>query len=160
VKTNRNVTSLPSAGLLILRLVVGMTFLLHGLDKLGDLAAAERYFASLAIPAPGLMAPFVAVTETIGGALLIAGLGTPLIGAALGVDMLVALGTAHHDLVFFVANGGIELELLLAGASFAIALSGAGRFSVDGALGLPRRLSRRLRATAADHFARTGRAGV
>jgi putative oxidoreductase len=81
--TDGNLTTLPSAGLLILRLVVGVTFLLHGLDKLGDLAAEERFFASLDIPAPGLLAPFVAVTETVGGVLLIAGLGTPLVGAAL-----------------------------------------------------------------------------
>jgi putative oxidoreductase len=158
--TDGNLTTLPSAGLLILRLVVGVTFLLHGLDKLGDLAAEERFFASLDIPAPGLLAPFVAVTETVGGVLLIAGLGTPLVGAALGVNMLVALATAHDDLVFFVGDGGIELELLLAGASFAIALSGAGRFSADSALGLPRRVWRRVGAGAAARVARTRRAGV
>jgi putative oxidoreductase len=148
---------MTAAGLLILRLVVGVTFRLHGLDKLGDLAAAERFFASLDIPAAGLVAPLVAVTETGGGVLLIAGLGTRLVGAALGVNMLVALVTAHDDLVFFVDDGGIELELLLAGASFAIALSGAGRFSADSALGPPRRVSRRVGAGAARRFARTGR---
>jgi putative oxidoreductase len=130
-------SALPSAGLLVLRLVVGVTFLLHGLDKLGDSDAAERFFASLDIPAPSVVAPFVGLTETGGGLLLIAGLGTPLVGAALGIDMLVALATAHDDVVFFVAVGGIELELLLAGASFAVALTGAGRFSADSALDLP-----------------------
>ncbi len=160
METDRHLTTLPSAGLLILRLVVGLTFLLHGLDKLGDLAAAERFFASLDIPAPQLAAPFVAVTETGGGVLLIAGLGTPLVAAALGINMLVALVTAHDDLVFFVGDGGIELELLLAGASFAIALSGAGRFSADSALDLPRRAARRVGAGAAGRLARTGRAGV
>jgi uncharacterized membrane protein YphA (DoxX/SURF4 family) len=54
MNTDRDPTTLLSAGLLILRLVVGVTFLLHGLDKLSDLAAAERFFASLDIPAPGL----------------------------------------------------------------------------------------------------------
>jgi putative oxidoreductase len=129
---------LPGAGLLVLRVVVGVTFLVHGLDKLGDIAAAERFFAALDLPAPGLLAPLVAVTETLGGVLLIVGLGTPLVAAALGVNMLVALATAHDDIVFFVSEGGIELELLLAGASCAIALSGAGRFSADGALGVRR----------------------
>ena len=50
-----------NAGLLVLRLVVGVTFLMHGLDKLGDLAGTEELFASLEIPAPGPMAPFVAL---------------------------------------------------------------------------------------------------
>jgi hypothetical protein len=92
-------TSVVSAGLLVLRLVVGVTFLLHGLDKLGDFSGTEELFASLEIPAPGLMAPFVALTETAGGLLLIAGFATPLVG---------------------------------------VVLTGAGRFSADAALDLPR----------------------
>jgi putative oxidoreductase len=136
--------TLPNAGLLSLRVVVGVTFLLHGLDKLGDLPAAEQLFRSFGIPAPGLMARFVGATETVGGPLLIAGLATRLAGAALTVNMLVALATAHDELNFFVADGGIELELLLAGASLAIALAGGGRFSLDAALDLPRRAHERI----------------
>lgn len=129
--------TMVSAGLLVLRLVVGVTFLLHGLDKLGDLAGTERFFASLDIPAPGLMAPFVALTETVGGLLLIAGLATPLVGVALAVDMLVALVTAHIDEGFFVRDGGIELVLLLGSTTLALALTGPGRLSADAALDLP-----------------------
>ena len=140
-----NPTTLPSAGLLVLRVVVGVTFLLHGLDKLGDLAGAEQLFASLGIPAPGLTAPFVAVTEVAGGLLLIAGLATPLVGAALAIDMLVALLTAHLGQGFFVRDGGIELTLLLGSASLGIGLAGAGRFSLDASLDLPQRFLQRVR---------------
>jgi putative oxidoreductase len=133
-------TTGQNAGLLLLRLVVGLTFLLHGLDKLLDLSGAEQFFASLDIPAPALMAPFVAVTETVGGLLLIAGLGTPLVGAALAVDMLVAIATAHLGDGFFATDGGFELELLLGTASVALILTGAGRFSADAALDLPAHL--------------------
>jgi putative oxidoreductase len=146
-------TTLPGAGLLALRVVVGVTFLVHGLDKLGDLAGTEQFFASLAIPAPGLMAPLVAVTETVGGLLLVAGLATRFVGAALTVNMLVALVTAHDELAFFVADGSIELELLLAGANLAIVLAGAGRFSLDEALGLERRISRWWRDQGVDALA-------
>jgi putative oxidoreductase len=141
-----NPTTLPSAGLLVLRVVVGVTFVLHGLDKLGDLSGAEQLFASLGIPAPGLMAPFVAVTETVGGVLLIAGLATPLVGAALAIDMLVALVTAHLGQGFFARDGGFELVLLLGGASLGIGLAGAGRFSLDASLDLPQRSLQRVRA--------------
>jgi uncharacterized membrane protein YphA (DoxX/SURF4 family) len=41
MKVDRESTTVPSAGLLILRLVVGVTFVLHGLDKLGG--AAGRF---------------------------------------------------------------------------------------------------------------------
>jgi putative oxidoreductase len=144
-----NLTTLPSAGALVLRLVVGITFVAHGLDKLGDLSGAEQFFASLDIPAPGLMAPFVGVTETVGGVLLIAGLATPLVCTALAIDMLVALLTAHVGHGFFVSDGGIELALLLGGASVGIGLAGAGRFSLDAALDLPQRVSQRVRGVIA-----------
>ena len=58
--------------------------------------------------------------------------------------MLVALVTAHIDQGFFVDAGGFELVLLLGGASLAIALTGAGRFSVDAGLGVTRRLWQRV----------------
>src|SRR4051794_10629579 len=50
----------------------------------------------------------------------------------------LALVTAHIDEGFFAADGGIELLLLLGGASLAVVLMGAGRFSADAALDLPR----------------------
>jgi len=134
-------TTLPSVGLLVLRIVVGATFLVHGLDKLIDLTEAERFFASQGIPAPALMAPLVGVTETVGGVLLIVGLLAPLAAAALTIDMLVALATTHIDQGFFVADGGIELVLLLSGASLAIVLAGPGRFSLDAVSGLGRHMS-------------------
>jgi putative oxidoreductase len=46
------------------------------------------------------------------------------------------LVTAHVDQGFFVNEGGFELVLPLGGASLGIALMGAGRFSVDAALGV------------------------
>lgn len=118
-------------GLLVLRLVVGMTFLLHGLDKLADVGKVEQTFAGLGIPAPALMAPLVTMTETIGGVLLIAGLLTPIAAAALAIDMLVAALTAHTGKGFFVSDGGYELVLLLGTGSLALLVAGAGRFSLD-----------------------------
>ena len=125
-------------------LVVGGTFLLHGIDKLGDMSGTERFFASLDIPASGLMMPFVPATETVGGAVLIVGLATPLIGLALAGDMLVALLTAHIDEGFFVDEGGFELVLLLGGARVATTHTGAGPFSVD-ALAVTRLRRQRVR---------------
>lgn len=130
-----------NTALLLLRLVVGVTFLVHGIDKLGDLSGTEAFFASLGIPVPELMSPFVAITETAGGLLLIAGLATPLVGVALAADMLVAYLTAHIGKGFFVEDGGGELVLLLGGTSIAVALTGAGRFSTDAALGLTTRVA-------------------
>jgi putative oxidoreductase len=136
--------ALRDAGLLVLRVVVGATFLVHGLDKLIDLAAAESYFGSLDIPAPAVMAPFVGVTETIGGGLLVLGLTTRLVGVALAGDMLVAFLTEHISDGFFVDKGGGEFVLVMAAACLALVLTGAGRFSGDSALGVGRRFWQRL----------------
>ena len=75
------------------------------------------------------------------GVLLIAGLATPLVAAALTIDMLVALLTTHIDQGFFAADGGMKLVLLLGVASLAVALAGPGRFSVDAVSGLGRQVS-------------------
>ena len=130
-----NPATFESAGLLVLRLVVGTTFLLHGLDKFGDLSGWEQFFAAQSIPAPGVMAPLVGATETVGGVMLIVGLATPPVAAALMVDMLVALFTTHIDHGFLVADDGIELVLLLAGAGLTLAHAGPGRYSVDAVSG-------------------------
>ena len=46
---------------------------------------------------PGVMAPFVAVTEAVGGLLMTVGLATRLAGAVSTVDMVVGLLTGHDD---------------------------------------------------------------
>jgi putative oxidoreductase len=126
--------------LLAVRTVVGLTFLMHGLDKLSDVGAVEENFAGLGIPAPGVMAPFVAALETVGGIALIAGALAPVFAFGLAINMLVAALTVHIDKGFFVADGGYELVLLLGVASLAIAIAGAGRFSVDATLRLAQRV--------------------
>jgi putative oxidoreductase len=133
-------SSRTDLALLLVRVVVGLTFLVHGLDKLGDLNGTEQLFDSLNIPLPGLMAPFVALIEVVGGIALIVGLLAPFFGLALAGDMLVAALTQHIDKGFFVTDGGYEFVLILGIASLGIMLAGAGRFSVDGALRLGERL--------------------
>ena len=118
-------------GLLLLRLVLGTTFLLHGIDKLGDLAGVQQGFEQLGIPIAGFMAPLVALTETVGGAMLILGLMTPLAGFALTINMLVAGLTAHAGKGFFAQDGGYEFVLVLGITAFVLAVAGAGRFSAD-----------------------------
>lgn len=119
------------AGLLILRIAVGITFVAHGIDKLVDLSSATEFFDALGLPLAGWLAPLVGVAETSGGVLLIVGLATPLAGLALGGDMLVAFLTAHAEHGFFVTDGGGEFVLLLGAACIALAATGAGRISLD-----------------------------
>src|SRR6478735_10419669 len=88
----------------------------------------------MGVPAADVMAPAIAVLELAGGIALILGILTRVVAALLVVDMLGALFLVHAPAGIFAANGGYELVLLLAAASFALALTGAGRLSVDRAL--------------------------
>lgn len=122
----------PGLGLALLRVVVGITFALHGWQKFDQgIQGVAGFFGSLGIPAPEIMAPLIAGLELIGGIALILGLGTRIVALLLAGDMLVALVTFHLDKGFFVSNGGYELVLLLAAGCLALFLAGPGDYALD-----------------------------
>lgn len=127
--------SLQSPFLLLVRLYWGWQFADTGWGKLHNLAHVTGFFASLHIPAPGPTAFFVSLLEFAGGILLIAGLGTRVIGFLLAVDMLVAyLTTDLSALATILTNpdnfyGDAAYTFLI--ASLIVWIFGAGRFSVD-----------------------------
>ena len=61
---------------LVVRLAVGLEFFGSGLGKLGRLTGLIQYFRSLGIPGAELLAPFVASTALVCGALIAVGLAT------------------------------------------------------------------------------------
>lgn len=131
----RSLTTPPrggaDVGLLIGRAVVGIVFIVHGWQKWSDgIAGTQAGFDAMGVPLPDVTAILQAGLEVGGGALLVLGVLTPLVGALLGVSMLGAAYFAHRD-AFLVAEGGAEFVLVLAAASFVFALAGPGRYSVD-----------------------------
>lgn len=133
-------TTAPSAaaslGLLVLRIVVGAVFTAHGAQKIFEytIPGTIGSFAGMGVPMPEIAAPFVAFVELIGGILLVLGLFTRLAGILLAIDMVVALVLVHLAAGLWVGEGGYELVAVLGAAALALALTGAGRFSLDGAL--------------------------
>lgn len=130
-----------STGLTVLRVVLGITFLLHGWQKFTEwtIAGTQASFAEMGVPLAEVAAPAVAVLELAGGALLVLGLATRVVAALLALVMLGALVLVHLPAGFFAADGGIELVLLLTAASLLFALAGAGRWSVDHLIAAKRR---------------------
>lgn len=131
----RSLTTPPrggaDVGLLIGRVVVGIVFIVHGWQKWSDgIAGTQAGFDAMGVPLPDVTAILQAGLEVGGGALLVLGVLTPLVGALLGLSMLGAAYFAHRD-AFLVADGGAEFVLVLAAASFVFALAGPGRYSVD-----------------------------
>jgi putative oxidoreductase len=129
-------------GLLILRLLVGLTLAAHGSQKLfawfggGGLANTGAFFENALGFRPGRTHATMAGLSEFGGGLLIAiGLFTPLACAAIVGVMAVAGWSAHRTNGFFITNGGYEYTAVLGGVAAALAFTGPGRFSFDHALG-------------------------
>ena len=125
--------------LLLVRVVVGVTLALHGVNKVrGGLAGTGRWFSGIGFRW-GYPNAIVAATFEIGGGLFFAlGLLTPLAGAAIVGLMAVALITSHWQVGFFVfrPNQGIEYVLVLAAAAIAVGTIGPGEWSLDKAFGI------------------------
>jgi putative oxidoreductase len=135
-------------GIALLRIVVGIVFVMHGQQKLFEMGVGGvgGFFASLGVPAPQLAAVVVSVLETVGGIALILGVLTRLFGLLLTGDMLVALMLVHRPNGFFAGDGGVELVLLLGAAALALALTGPGALALDNLLPFERRFQGRDRA--------------
>jgi putative oxidoreductase len=112
-------------GLVPLRLVVGLVFVVHGAQKLFvfGLGGAAGFMAKVGIPLPFVAAVVVMAVEILGGLALILGLGTRVAAALLAFEMLVAILTVRLKMGFV---GGYEFELTLLAASLSLALLGAG----------------------------------
>lgn len=122
-------------GLAVLRIIVGIVFLVHGGQKLfvygfGGVAA---FLASLGIPAPMLSAVVVTSVEFLGGLALVLGLFTRWAAALLAATMVVAIVSVHLRAGFFMPQG-YEFALSLLGATLALGLTGPGAAAVDAAL--------------------------
>lgn len=124
---------LTDLALLIARVSLGIILVAHGWQKFDEwtISGTGEAFAGMGIPLPTVTAAFVAGAELIGGAALILGLLTPIAAAVNIVGMLGALFLVHIEAGVFVDDGGYELVLAIFAGLIVLALSGAGRFSVD-----------------------------
>jgi putative oxidoreductase len=124
------------SALAILRVVLGVTFILHGGQKLFvfGFAGVSGAFAQMGIPAPGLLGPFVAFVEFFGGIAILLGLLTRLAALGIGATMVVAILTVHFENGFF-APTGFEFPLSLLASAIALVITGAGDLSLDALIG-------------------------
>lgn len=143
--------SLPSPelagiGLLLIRVVVGVVVFMHGYEKfiIDGIAATEDFFAAQGIPWPWLSAVVVATVEVVSGLALIVGVFTRIAALLAAVVAFSAMGIVHLEHGFFVADGGVELVLLLGVVSFGLVIAGPGAFAVDDYMIRPRVLMGRF----------------
>ena len=128
-------------GRLAARAVIGGLFVGHGTQKLfgwfggPGIEGTEQMMGALEMHPPKANAYAAGLTETVGGALLVAGAATPLAGASLIGTMFTAIRKVHQPNGPWVTQGGWEYNAVLVAALLGIIDGGPGDLSVDAALG-------------------------
>lgn len=122
-------------GIAVLRVITGIIFCAHGLQKFQmGIAGVTGLFAHMGIPMPSVTGPLVAGLELLGGIALILGLLTRLVALGFVADMLGALLFVHISRGL-IGPGGYQLVLSLLAASLALTLGGPGTLAVDAMIG-------------------------
>ena len=129
-------------GLLVIRAAVGLLLVGHGSQKLFGWFGGHgtdgtgASFDSLGLRPGRRMAVLAGISEIAGGALLAAGLLTPLGAALLSAVMLTAIWTVHRTNGLWITEGGFEYNLVMMAAAFGVTATGPGDWSLDHVLGL------------------------
>jgi putative oxidoreductase len=121
------------------RLTLGVLFIGTGWGKLHALPDLIQFFTELHIPAPGFQARLVAMTELVGGLMLLLGLGARLASVPLLITMIVAILTAKRSQIDGLSTllGFEEWSYLI--MFLWIAVAGPGPLSLDRLLSVVRR---------------------
>ncbi len=120
-----------NAGLLILRLSVGLSMLLlHGRDKLLNFSATAEKFPALFGMSSTVNAGLAVFAEVVCSALLILGLFTRFAALMLAITMGTAFFIIHKSSLIAGPGSG-ELAMVYLFAYMTLLFTGAGKFSVD-----------------------------
>jgi putative oxidoreductase len=128
-------------GLFLIHAVVGLVIAAHGSQKLfglfggAGLEGTGGVMESLGLAPGRRMALASGVTEFAGGTLLALGLFVPLAAALIAATFIVAARTAHAGKGPWSAGGGWEYVLVLSTVAVGLAFNGAGKWSLDHAIG-------------------------
>ncbi len=131
--------------LLILRVLLGIVFFPHGMQKLfgwfggyGFSGTFGWFTGTLHVPA--IFAILAILAEGLGCLGLITGFLTRLSALGIGTNMVVAILMIHYKFGFFMnwdgkqPGEGIELHLLVIAIALALIIRGGGKWSVDKAI--------------------------
>lgn len=123
-------TNQASMALLVLRIVAGIAFILHGWGKI----QAPLNWMGPDAPVPGIFQALAAIAEFGGGICLILGLLTYL--SSLGLSITMAVAVIFHAIILkdpFInpAGGSYELASVYLVIFILLMTTGPGRFSLD-----------------------------
>ncbi len=138
--TQRKLPETVGWGVAMVRIIVGVVFLMHGWQKLFvfGLDGMTGAMTKMGLPAPGLSAVLVSFTEFLGGLLLLLGLFTRVAALPVAFAMFVAVTMVHLPAGFF-APAGLEYPLTLLVVLVALVLMGPGELALDNILAARRK---------------------
>ena len=123
---------------LILRVFIGICFIVHGLGKggfvgTGNMAGFVGWLKSLNVPFPEVQARAAMVAEILGGALLLVGLFHRAGCVLVFIIMVVAALIGHKNSGYLITNNppGNEYTVNLAAITVVMFLIGPGSYSLD-----------------------------
>ncbi len=127
------------------RTAIGGLMMGHGLQKLKGsfggpgIEGTEQMMKALQMYPTRRNALAAGATETGGGALLAAGLATPLAASSIIGVMTTAIRKVHAANGPWNANGGFEYNATIIAALAALVETGPGKLSLDHALGIEKK---------------------
>nr|WP_299245694.1 DoxX family protein [uncultured Halomonas sp.] len=137
---NKVLSTHESFAPLALRVPAGIIFMAHGSQKLfgwfggNGLEGTAQWLASMGMEPSFLFALLAGGGEFFGGLALLLGLLVRPAGVVLSITMLVAIFAVHIGNGLFMSNNGYEFALALLAISVSLAISGAGKVSIDRSL--------------------------
>ncbi|RIV07658.1 DoxX family protein [Priestia flexa] len=126
-----------SIGLLLIRLVIGLSFIAHGAQKLfgwfggHGLKGTGGWFESIGMKPGARMALIAGLSELVGGALFAVGFLTPLAALMIAGTMFIAIIKVHGPNGYWATQNGYEYNLTLLVVAISIAIIGPGYYAID-----------------------------
>lgn len=121
----KNLLGSKDCGIFLVRVVLGLIFIVHGWDKIQNMEGTIGFFSSLGLAS--FFAYLVAWVEFLGGLAVLLGIFTRWIPYLLAMVMVFAIFLVKLKLGF---SGGYEFDLLLLVSALAVAWSDSEAYSV------------------------------
>lgn len=130
-------SSREDLGRLVLRVTLALLLLFHGLSKLvGGVGFITGMLEKMGLP--GAIGYLVYIGEVVAPLLMLVGLWTRAAALVVAGNMIVAVLLVHTKEFFTMSQTGgwaLELQGMYFFAAIAVALLGAGRYSIGGRAG-------------------------
>lgn len=119
----------------LLRVMAGLTFFFHGWAKLQNPNGFIGFVGSLGFPVPVFFGWLVILLESVGGLLLVLGLGVRWVSLLLAVEMIFTTLLVKSKIGLIAPPDqpgvGAEIDLMLLAAMLALFILGAGELSLE-----------------------------